>query len=64
MCCTFFFRLLPSLCTALSVELCEGRGPRDISYGCKILTDIAEHKSPDTSAGDIVYKHVNESAQI
>jgi hypothetical protein len=29
----------------------------------KILTNIAENKSPDVSAGDIVSRHVSESAQ-
>ena len=29
----------------------------------KILTDIAESKTPDTSVGNIVYEHVTESAR-
>jgi hypothetical protein len=38
-------------------------GRETLRTGGKILSDIAENKSPDVSAGDIVTKHVTESAQ-
>jgi len=44
------------------VELCQGSGPRDVAYPRQ---DNAERKASydGTSAGDIVSKHVSESAQ-
>jgi hypothetical protein len=38
-------------------------GRETLRTGGKILTDIAENKSHDVSAGDIVSKYVTESAQ-
>jgi hypothetical protein len=38
-------------------------GRETLRTGGRILTDIAENKSPNGSAGDIVSKHVTESAR-
>jgi len=39
-------------------------GRETLRTGGKILTDIAENKSPELSPKDIVSKHVTESVQI
>ena len=38
-------------------------GRETLRTGVKILTDIAENKSPELSPNEIVSKHVNESVQ-
>jgi hypothetical protein len=37
-------------------------GRETLRAGGKILADMAENKSPDVNAGDIVSRHVTESA--
>jgi hypothetical protein len=36
---------------------------RETRAGGKILADMAENKSPDVNSGDILSRHVTESAQ-
>ena len=38
-------------------------GRETLRTGGKILSDIAENKSPEVSAGDIISRHVTESTQ-